>query len=345
MPDIQLGIELEYPRAQSEATKMTKAGVNSNSLHSTVSDDSSYLPRHSRVTRDGTVGLELVTSGPIEPETAKRWYRDSVRALEDDYGTPFAPTSMMDDRTSAGLHTHISPLTGEEAQTLYEWSNEPWMQVFVCTGVAEQEAPNYRVFRDTGYCRFNSFNHGRYSAINQRGGNHYEWRLVEPMLPSHYEKVITFLEKFKRDREDARTYVLDLLEDPDEEITAIERAKEIGVNLDMDVGRVTRSPHSATEEWFNRIRNGDGMPYIYRVSIPDMGDYYLFRSGKTDWFEVEDVEFRRTTILDASDLSRVYDPTVTEQVRQTYRDHQAQQQEGHKTPATDKLKEIYKKKQ
>lgn len=328
-PNIKLGVELEYPVAEPGSDPLADTASGSGDYVDDAQDAHRRgdIPKSDtrHVTYDGTVGIEAV-SRPLAPEAAGEWYHRTVDGLTDHVAT-FAPCSIMGGST-AGTHIHISPLTTEQARTLAEWSQQGWMQVFACSGIVRSQAPDYDVFRGGRYCQLDEglstrsgragFN--RYAVVNQRGSDHYEWRLPEPTLPRHFRHITEFLRLFIAEgATEAQMYAQDVLEDSHEPITAVERVEAIGSEPVVDdQPTVTRTPHFETAGWFNSLKAAESMPYVHRVEM-DGDHFYTFRTtlsrGEYEW---KGVTFEEQSVLDATTLEPV-DPHEASRVRETFR--------------------------
>lgn len=331
MSNLNIGLEIEYPREGTD--RWTERGRDSSSLCSTVRD--SRWPLSGRPTYDGTVGLEVV-SEVLNIEDASMWYNSVLDYLNEEYGERFAPVGILSNGSTAGLHMHLSPLSRSEARTLFDWSQEPWMQTFVCSSVTEDEAPSYRVFRSS-HCNM-TFDGDRYCCMNSRGGSHWEWRLPEPMSRSHLEIVTEFLRLFKEDIGVAREFAEEMLEESDE-ITSVRRAQSIGEEILKPV-TVTRDGHSETEEFFTQVRRDNSMPYIHRVDLED-ASYYAFHSSLREEFSMNGISFDRDTILDARTLRPIQDPETHGRIESAI---QNWQETSRNPETTEYLKKIVQKK-
>lgn len=337
--DLKIGIEVEYPIADGDPMK--NEAKSSSSLYRSVNSDG--WPLRGRATNDPSVGLEVVCDPALNVDDVPQWYKECIEYIEEEYNEKYAPTGMLHGNT-AGLHTHISPLDFEEAELLHEWSSEPWMQVFACSSVCEDEAPYYRVFRDN-YCRLNQAVDGgdRYAVVNERSRSrgHYEWRLPEPMTLEHIDHLMNFLKLFKYDPEKAKEYAMEVLEKEDD-ITSIQRAEAIGVDLSFgDRGGVTRNAAEQTEGFWDDVLDDESAPYIYRVDIPDEGSFYAFESRRDSSFTVNGVRFDRDTVLRADSLTTVGNhTTLYDAVQQTLENRNGPRPKE----ATKYLKDVMKKK-
>lgn len=338
--DINLGIEIEYPTVRDGENPLVHRGRKSQSTYDYLNGEGMH-PADGRTTRDGTVGLEVV-SDVLDIEDAPAWYAGTVEWVEEETGDPYAPVSLVPGNT-AGTHIHVSELDESTARDLYEISHEADVQVLACSAVIDEEAPNYKVFRDSGYCRM-SFNSGRYSVVNDRGGGHYEWRLPEPQEPDKFKNVVEFLDILvDNGYGEALDYAEEKVEAKD--TTAIERALEIGSDVfEMPSLGVDRNPHQSTADWFDTVFQGDSYPYIYRVDVEDEDTaFYAFHSDKTnDVSEVEGVAFDPNTVLDADSLEYVRDPRVIQRVHSVVEEYREQQGGPTKKEVTKRLEEAVK---
>lgn len=345
---MEIGIELEYPIAG--PNPLEDKSRSSSSLVREINDDiNSFFGAESMVTRDPTVGLELV-SEPLDPLRARSWYRESIDIIETEYGRPHGPCGLMEGST-AGLHLHVDNFSREQARKLYEFSTEPWLKAFVCSSVVADEAPNYRVFR--GNYAEETFDRGRYSVVNCRSERqgHYEWRLVEPVTSDHFDRIVRFLELFRdRGPKKAKRYVMSVIDDEPEVVTSIKRAAEIGVDRLEEPEpepepEVSRTPHPATESWYLEVRQDNGMPYIYQVELPEGWCYYVFHSHHDDIFTVEGVDFRDGWVLSATTLNRETDPDIVSRCRDALdeeRNGGRRRDTPPKTEAGEYLKDVVK---
>ena len=317
--ELYIAPEVEYPTTNTadEAT-FTEGGYGARSWREHY--PRSGGPGDAIIGTDGTVGAEVRPEQDfgLRVPRVTRWYRDLLRAGHAD-GYPHEPVGIMADsgHSTAGLHLHLSPLTEEQAETLYEWSQEDWMQAFVCTSIVSDGTltPTAQVFRDN-YCNLHGgFDDGRYAAVHSaRGPGHYEWRLPEPMTADHFDLLIEFLDTFYNEgAEPARDMVQSLLDERDERITGVRRVDETGIADIIDGPQTTvhRSPYYETKAFYNRIQSSSEMPYIYQVYDNEYDQaYYTLRSHQNDddeSFEDPETGLRLTSglVIDAETLSTV----------------------------------------
>ena len=308
--ELNLGIEVEYPTSQTHETTYELAAEGSHEIEDGVRFG--FAPA-------GTVGYDLtagveVTSNVlnVDDDNPAGWYRDAIYELNQ--YAPFEPCGVTTDSdrsaSTIGLHIHLSELSEDEAETLYEFSTQPWMQLFACSSITPDTE---QVFRSS-YCRLSGFNNGRSSAVryDSRGQNHYEWRLPEPMTPEHFELVVEFLEKFKFESpEAARDFAQELVQDGDKRLTSFKRAAEVGVEgladeTGMETPDVRRPLPNSRGQFYNAVKVDNSMPYIYVVDFEYGNTYYGFHSRHDRTFEVRGVEFDRDTVLKADNLTPTY---------------------------------------
>lgn len=233
-----IGIEVEYPIAQSEELRMKKRGRISNDLFERIEledRDSWYYGGH--VYEDCTIGAEI-PSHVMNPDQMALWYKNTLDRVERYYGYPHEPCGVVEGdvgKTTAGLHVHLSTLSEADARWLHNISEESWFQAFICTSVTD----DYKnVFRKGGTTLPRSkLSEGestpRTSPVRKvrRSNGHYEWRLPEPMTREHMELFEEFFVQLRDNgTESAENFVRDLMNDADERVTSIARAKEVGVN-------------------------------------------------------------------------------------------------------------------
>lgn len=334
---LSIGIELEYPRRGSDELFVHR-GRDSDDLRRRV--DHVGRPDANPV-YDGTVGLEVVSS-ILELQDAVGWYHDVLEYLNEEHGEEHQPTGLMRRGSTAGLHIHLSSLSESQARALYEMSTEPWLQVLVCTSIAvTDDQPTWPVFRGGSYCR-PSFDEGRYSVVNSRGGGHYEWRLPEPMTPGNVEVLAKFLRAFEQSPEAAREYGQRVLNDADDRITSILRAEAVGMDIG-DIPLVNREPHpDDPENFYEEVASRSWLPEIHQVEYGSE-HYYVFDTQMEGSWEVADVTFSHDDVIIASELEIPEDPVV-EEVRRAYDVTNRADGPERETEATHELKKIVKKK-
>lgn len=311
--DLIVGPEVEYPVAQGDSTSFTQPADDSNDFKSEYQreHDTAWAAGGSLV-YDGTVGAEISPRSGIPTGRARDWYRETIEYAED-FGYPHEPVGRIHQGGStAGLHIHLSPISEEQARRLFDMSREPWMKVFVCSSLHEEYSssrPYYKVFR-YNYCSFgDGFGDGNAVRPRASRNGHYEWRVPEPMTVEHFDLVMEFLERFVRDADDAREWAVGLVEDADERITAIKRAREIGLTDEQfesdEEATILRSPNVQTSGFFREVRDDPSTPYIYHVKVAD-SSYYAFKTTRISpdiRHEINGVTFTADDILDATTLT------------------------------------------
>ena len=351
-----VGIEVEYPTVQ-RGTRATFKNKAEGSFGLEEEVRRRDLPGRADPTYDGTVGLEVV-SDQLDISNAGGWYRDVLRDLAT--FDPHEPCGLLSGRGStAGLHIHFSQATNSQARRLAQVSRQPWMQVFACSSITEN---NHKVFRDN-YCRIDDYDAGRYSVVHScAGSGHYEWRLPEPMTHEHFHLLMEFLDEFMVDQENAIRWAKSLVNDGDDRLTSVKRAKEVGLkdlespDLEYRDWTVRRGiPHeiesspmntmNEAEQFYDDVRWDSHMPYVYTVTDPEGKNYFVFKTNNYstnqtfstgEWsFNVDDV-FR---LYDSGEIARArsFDPeTGREAIRENDRNNSGPVE----TPATDLLREV-----
>jgi hypothetical protein len=334
--DLTVGIEIEYPRL-GNGEPLVSRGHGTNELQSNFHEPPGFSGRG---VYDGTVGLEIV-SDELPVEDLPAFYAEAINYTENEFDAVYQPTGLMAGGNTAGTHVHISPLSREEAQELYEMSQTPWMKVLFCSSIANSDdSAAWPVFRGGRYCRMNRDWHDRYSCVNHRGDGHYEWRMPEPMIREHAEILARFLSLFKQDPELARQYAQELLDDADDRITSIRRAEAVGMDIE-EVPAVRRSRAEVDPENFYDVVSEEwSMPEIYTVEM-DGDAFYVFDTRLQANFAACGIEFSHDDVLYADSLETAA-PEVAEDVRRAF--GRRNQDEMRETEATETLKEIVKKK-
>lgn len=333
--NLRLGIEVEYPGMDRGDTLYVDRGRSTNDLSNEVTMPSSI---GGRAVYDGTVGLEVV-SDRLHTEDSVNWYRDVIEHVEEEYNTPYQPVGLMRRGSTAGMHIHLSPLSNSQARRLFEISQEPWAQVLFCSSIANtQETGSWPVFRGGSYCRMN-YASSRYDCVNHRSGDHYEWRLPEPMAPEHMEIVVKFLRIFETSPEEAVRYAQAVLDSGDDRVTAIKRAEAVGMDIER-VPQVGREPVADDGGFYQEVAERWDAPQIYRVSL-DEDDYYAFESDFNGTFEVDGVEVGSDVVVHAETQTPL-EGNEADEVLRAFTSRNSQQER--ETEATHELKKIIKKK-
>jgi len=351
---LRVGVEVEFPELDDDKESLTSPGVQSNEFQSKA-DSYGWPSSWGEMHYDGTVGAEIVNPEPLELVDAHSFFAETIEIAEEEFGAIYEPTGMLKGGSTAGLHIHLSSLTDTQAKKLAEFSKQPWMQVFACTAVAETGSPDMPVFRGERYCNLVDDLHGsRYNVVNARGGGHYEWRLPEPMTPTHFNHICTFLRIFEDDPEQAKEYVMHVLQSKEDDVTSIARAKKIGVPTDFDnIPLVSRSQHPQTESFYNDISRGSGTPHIYRVTYEGQ-EFYAFdtenedieqRTYRVGGVGYQPVEFGVDSVFYADDLSEADDEDITDPILSAVENRAEYQSHGdrNETEATKTLKKVLDK--
>jgi len=364
MPDenpspLRVGVELEWPRSADEyGPTMTQKGRGSRGLYRALSDDqgTTDLTAGGRATTDPSVGTELVSGpregrlGGITTDEARGWY-DSMLDLGRQYDYAHEPVGIMEDGSgsTAGLHIHISEWTTEQARALYEVSFEPWMQVFACSSLVEENNTlNASVFRGTRFCK-NTYDMERYSVVHSVDptAGHWEWRLPEPMGPDHFDLLMEFLERFHNDQSDAIEFAQDMVYSADERLTSIRRASAMsdGIFVPIDVSNTYILRHPVQDddgrEFYNAVQHNSTAPYIYRVDMDDES-YYAFNSPELDTFHVEGFgEFSTEAVVHGEDLEPVDDSSIYDRIEAAMSEKISPQNDVETSDATDVLREVH----
>lgn len=336
--DLSVGLEVEYPGMNSSDEKYVNRGRGTSGIQSEMHG----LPSHigGRPVYDGTVGLEIV-SDILNPVDARGWFEDVIDYVREEYNTDYQPTGLMGSGNTAGLHVHISDLNNQQARTLFELSQEPWMKVLFCSSIANEDGEaTWPVFRGGRYCQMN-FDDDRYSCINYRGGGHYEWRMPEPMTPGNVEIMMRFLSLFEEDPDLAVQYAQELLDSGDDRITAIKRADATGMDI-IGEPTVAQEPASSDPEGFyEAVADEWAAPNIYTVRL-DEAEFYLLDSDLQGEFAAAGQRVHTNDVLYADSLEPVEDNTIRGDVESAFeRRHASNNRE---TPATEELKKVIKKK-
>jgi len=235
-----IGIELEYPVAADDAEIPASFSTYSRGLRDEIEYRESIPAGDAQpgIMASDHTGAEIVSQRmdlhSTEPEV---WYNAMIQWAQD-LGYPFSPNGYGD--TNFGLHMHMSSLPREKAEGLLEISQENWFRLFVCTSLSRTSADPWR--------------HGGVSArdlrgerdfqtqytVNDRGGDHYEWRLPEPMLPEHLSMVMHFLRTLEVDGVGAaRDYAHDAVHSGDTRLTAVQQFRVLDNDLEWRAKAVT----------------------------------------------------------------------------------------------------------
>jgi hypothetical protein len=241
---LMMGVEIEVPITPDEVEKGIEKGKPSDGFD--VTDQTLHEPFEG-----GSVNSELICcdyfggrdygadtrehgieartpDGGIHYRAIGDWYEAAWNELEERFG-PIEPTGYYGGGT-AGLHTHVSPITEEQANALYEFSKTAHAKVFCCTSVARDDCDVLR----PGHCDFpeerDEYHDCCVNKHRSGGEGHYEWRLPEPMYPDHFRLLVEFIARFMRDTSDGMEFARRLVMDGDERITSIRRARKCGIS-------------------------------------------------------------------------------------------------------------------
>lgn len=340
--EFTIGIEVEYPVARSWENRFREGGKKSKTLLHQVQDDGGLPSRFDAGVEDEyLIGLEVV-SGQLHLSDAANWYRDLIEYIEDEYNKPYCPSGIITDSNivTAGLHIHLSPLSYEKAQELFDISRTAWGKALFCSSIVSDDyTTDWRVFRGGKFCQMKFDSGNRYDCLNSRGGDHWEWRMPEPMTPDHFEETIKFLRLFEDNVEDAIEYGHELLDNSDS-ITSIERAHNVG--MDANEGDTIRKQGvPTTADFFEEIESYWDAPEIYTVHY-DNTPYYVFDSRLGGPIDVSGVTVSDGTVIRASDLTQVDDSSVRDSVWNFYQSNESN--EPRESEATEVVKEVVKKK-
>jgi len=329
------GTEVEYPTVQTgeEMTTFTQPARGSHDLRDSVRSD--YGGRggwpDGYVGSDPTAGIEL-RSDPMNGDELQRWYREAIVELSK--YRPHEPSGITHGgrASTIGLHLHFSGdgFTEQKARALYDMSSEPWFKLFACSSITEGPVDTYQVFR-SNYCGMRYSDTPSNDCVNraERGTDHWEWRMLEPVTPDHFDLVMEFMDTLASDGiDEARSFARGLVDDLDPRLTSVKRAEAIGIadQLDeieqsgpsVDVGRRPAGP-GPSREFYHSVYTASDMPYIYTTEVDNQTMYVMTSENYTpadNPFEADGIEFQYDSVLDVESLTPVED----DEVRQTARD-------------------------
>lgn len=238
---LRVGIELEFPvRADDRPlTNYAETGVTREEVRDHTDGNRKFdlesvggTCTHEGFMLGGPSGLEARTPhGGLPVDEIPAWYELTIEELESRFDVEFEPCGLLREGehtiATVGLHTHLSPLTYDEAQRLYELSRQSWFQVFCGSSVTRTEAPVTREPYAGSNLRM-EMGHGKGPVIGRRSDAHYEWRLPEPMLPENLELLCQFLDRFVEDFQNAENFAREYVEGGSDSVTSIRRAREVG---------------------------------------------------------------------------------------------------------------------
>lgn len=243
--ELMLGVELEVPFKPEGHPKGVAKGVPSevgslddNELHEP--QEGGEITHELIATKPSCEhGLEARTpDGGIHYRAIGDWYAAAYREIEERFEREIEPTGFYGNGT-AGLHTHLSPISERKADELFRFSKTAEAQVFCSASVAaftsdgnpECDVPVTR----PAHCQMpDSRRNNHDCCVNKHrsgGEGHYEWRLPEPMYPDHFRLLVDFIARFMRNPDDGKQFVRELVMEGDERLTAIRRFKKIETEL------------------------------------------------------------------------------------------------------------------
>jgi hypothetical protein len=345
MPEtIKYATELEYPTVYEDepATTFTKPAQGSFDVREQVRDEYGYNGwQDGEVGSDPTAGLEL-RSHTLSASQLKQWYRNAIAELSKYERHEPCGITHGSRASTIGLHLHFSGpgWTRRKAEDLAELSRQPWFKLFACSSITEGPVDSYQVFRDS-YCGMRYSDTPSNDAVNraERGIDHWEWRLLEPVTPDHFDVVIDFMERLREyDIHEARQFARNLVDDRDTVLTAIKRAKAIGIKSKMDMPETDESPlytidrspagssGSEAHDFFQTAMNESHAPYIYRATGGGTSYYVMHTanySSADDPFEINGQEFAHNSVLDTRSLGEVSDQDLRDTLRDEVRSHRS----------------------
>jgi len=319
------GTEVEYPQVQNgnDMTTFTEPAMGSHNLRGEVRDDyggNGGWP-DGYIGSDPTAGIEL-RSDQLNADSLAQWYRESIVELSK--YSPHEPcgVSANSRASTIGLHLHFSGpgFTTQKARELYEMSAEPWFKLFACSSLARGDEDTYQVFR-ANYCGMRYSDSPSNDCVNRAEyeTDHWEWRMLEPVTPDHFDLVMEFMETLRNDgASEARSFARSLVDDLDPRLTAVKRAQALDIASEVEAFdadepdqryQIDRSAVSETSEFFNEVYNASRAPYIYRVRDTETGaPYYVMYSNNYDMtndFEHAGISYDYNSVLDAESLTLV----------------------------------------
>lgn len=218
-----VGVELEYPVAETETSAPAGTARTSGALYENYDRDDWEVPGL-REDAWGYMGHDHtgaeITSGVLEihSDEPEIWYEGSIEEAEND-GHPFAASGF--GETVFGLHQHVSELSQNARERIAEACSNEWALVFWCSSVSEDSLDPWR--------------HGGiyspsepWSGPRHPGNRHWEFRLPEPVLPEHFSLMMDFWRKVGAEGVEAATdFARDLVYDKDERLTAIQQYHQL----------------------------------------------------------------------------------------------------------------------
>lgn len=287
-----VGVEFEYPVAERPRIVPVSNALESYDLRYEVEDE--WLLDHVPDVPNGHmtgdhVGAEI-TSSPMLLHTTQPevWYNATIERAEQ-MGHPFAAVGRHES-TNFGLHLHLSPLTDEKAEALYELAQTDWARVFFCASVNSRGADPFRHGGCEDPWRARWWNGGEYDArethdgemetttsilrgcgnrtdVSYNGdiGGHYEFRLPEPMLPDHFSAVLHFLRLLDVDGpERAEEYASELVYEANPILTPVQQYERLSNDPEWFDGAFSHNMGRPV----NRRNNSDAAEFMAGI----MGD-------------------------------------------------------------------------
>jgi len=273
MRNLTLGVEFEVPTRKG-GKYLADEGYTSNDLHREIDGfGSPHIPRETETYHynDPTVGAEIV-SEPLHYGDIDGWYRDMWDFVER-MGYYVQPCGQLADANTAGMHIHMSEMSKDKMEWLYEESRAGWLQTFVCSSPTDSDPK--RVFRGKDYCSFGDMDR-RYSVVNRRSraGKHYEWRLPEPSIPRHMQHITGFLSRLhERGTDAAKEYAINKMKKQPDEITAIRRYKECRGGSGL-IKSVSKDANGGNHSWFDTMRSDTKWADPLSVTLEDGTELY-----------------------------------------------------------------------
>lgn len=216
-----IGIEFEYPTGE----LFLDANRSGTLRDEWVEEEGREWQAGGRMTRDH-VGAEI-TSPVLDPHSGEpiNWYEETIE-IASERGYPFSVNGR--GETNFGLHMHLSDVPEQKARRLWQVCEQPWMRLFLCASVHPDSLDPWRhggvVFGTEDFSRQRIVNDYRHISGNSFGNNsgpgRFEWRLPEPMLPSHLEHVLEFVRIMDSlGVEDAQQYAYEQVLEANNELT------------------------------------------------------------------------------------------------------------------------------
>jgi hypothetical protein len=272
MSDTKIGVEVEYPQVM--RSKLTERPKKTTDVYESqrFSLRGASVIRDGHVTYDGTVGIEAV-SDPLKPSRAALWWEDTIEDIEHHTGTIYGPCGDIEGST-AGAHIHMSPAAEEDMRWLARESREPWLRAFVCSSVFYEDRTHTKIFRGGGYCNM-GYGTAHFKCVNSRGGDHYEWRLPEPLCQTHVQYVTEFVDKVVQGRTAAaKRYAIRKMKNRPRKITSVRRMLAIYDEMETSNDVFTK-PFGESADFFNHMDSRDDVTILSVIGLNGKYFYYL----------------------------------------------------------------------